>query len=380
MAWDDLQGTGSDITYSEWNTMVSYIKSVISAGSTIGSFAFTDGLGSHSILDGAEPNNISDANATDLTDSGDSTLHYHATDRNRSNHTGSQTASTISDFDTEVSNNTDVTANTGSRHNHTNKAILDLTTGSFTTAQETKLNGIENNADVTDATNVDAAGAVMNSDTSTVSMSFVIDEDNMASNLATKVPTQQSVKAYVDTQVGSAGGVSTSGTPVGSDYARFVDASTIEGRSSSEVKTDLGYMTDLVDDTTPKLSGNLDTSGSALVSIETAGEALGSFQTCYLGADGKYYKTDANAESTSSGRILYTLTDVGSNVTGSFARFGIVPALGLTAGSAYYLSETAGLITATAPTTSTSIVRGIGYAKSATVLEFVPDETYIEVA
>lgn len=35
-------------------------------------------------------------------------------------------------------------------------------------------------------------------ETTTASMSFVIDEDNMSSNLATKVPTQQSVKAYVD--------------------------------------------------------------------------------------------------------------------------------------------------------------------------------------
>jgi hypothetical protein len=34
----------------------------------------------------------------------------------RANHTGTQTASTISDFDTEVSNNTDVSANTSGRH------------------------------------------------------------------------------------------------------------------------------------------------------------------------------------------------------------------------------------------------------------------------
>ena len=71
----------------------------------------------------------------------------------------------------------------------------------FTDADHSKLNAIEANADVTDATNVDAAGAVMNSDTSTSSMNFVIDEDNMSSNSATKVPTQQSVKAYVDTEV-----------------------------------------------------------------------------------------------------------------------------------------------------------------------------------
>lgn len=77
-------------------------------------------------------------------------------------------------------------------------AVLAATTASFTTADETKLDGIEALADVTDATNVDAAGAVMNTDTSTAAMQFVIDEDSFASNSATKVPTQQSVKAYVD--------------------------------------------------------------------------------------------------------------------------------------------------------------------------------------
>lgn len=70
--------------------------------------------------------------------------------------------------------------------------------GVLTSAGFTKLAGVEALADVTDAANVDAAGAVMNSDTSTASMSFVVDEDNMASNSATKVPTQQSTKAYVD--------------------------------------------------------------------------------------------------------------------------------------------------------------------------------------
>ncbi len=55
-----------------------------------------------SIEYGAEVNNISDINATDLTDGGDTTLHYHATDRNRANHTGTQLASTISDFASNV--------------------------------------------------------------------------------------------------------------------------------------------------------------------------------------------------------------------------------------------------------------------------------------
>ena len=77
--------------------------------------------------------------------------------------------------------------------------------GAATATQISKLDGIEALADVTDATNVAAAGAVMEGDTTTASMSFVIDEDDMASNLDTKVPTQQSVKAYVDAHSGGSG-------------------------------------------------------------------------------------------------------------------------------------------------------------------------------
>lgn len=42
---------------------------------------------------------ITSANLNTLDDGVDTTLHYHASDRARANHTGSQTASTISDFD-----------------------------------------------------------------------------------------------------------------------------------------------------------------------------------------------------------------------------------------------------------------------------------------
>ena len=48
---------------------------------------------------------------------------------------------------------------------------------------------------------VNTAGATMNADTDVKANSWVIDEDNMASDLDTKVPTQQSVKKYVDDQI-----------------------------------------------------------------------------------------------------------------------------------------------------------------------------------
>lgn len=69
-------------------------------------------------------------------------------------------------------------------------------------ADKNKLDGIEALADVTDATNVDAAGATMNSDTDVSTNGWVVDEDDMVSDDPTKVPTQQSVKAYVDANAG----------------------------------------------------------------------------------------------------------------------------------------------------------------------------------
>lgn len=71
------------------------------------------------------------------------------------------TAANVTDFDTEVSNNTDVAANTSARHTHANSAVLDATTASFTTADETKLDGISAGAQVNAVTSVNTrTGAV----------------------------------------------------------------------------------------------------------------------------------------------------------------------------------------------------------------------------
>lgn len=47
----------------------------------------------------------------------DNTDHFHAADRDRSNHTGTQPASTIYDFDSSVSANSSVAANTAKETN-----------------------------------------------------------------------------------------------------------------------------------------------------------------------------------------------------------------------------------------------------------------------
>jgi hypothetical protein len=181
----------TDAEKSTWNSKAS---TSVATTTTNGLMSSTDKTKLDGVESGADVNNISDANATDLTDAGDTSLHYHSADRsrsnhtgtqsadtivdgttnkvytatektklagiatgatandtdanlkNRANHTGTQTASTISDFDVEVSNNIDVTANTSARHTHLNKAILDATTASFLTADKNKLNGISTGA------------------------------------------------------------------------------------------------------------------------------------------------------------------------------------------------------------------------------------------
>ena len=69
-------------------------------------------------------------------------------------------------------------------------------TNALTDALLTRLSGVEDNADVTDATNVEAAGAVMDSD--------VLNENDMVSNSTTQPPSQASVVAYVGTKLASA--------------------------------------------------------------------------------------------------------------------------------------------------------------------------------
>ncbi len=56
----------------------------------------------HLLAAGATDVTISAANLNTLDDGVDTTLHFHAADRARANHTGSQTASTISDFSEAV--------------------------------------------------------------------------------------------------------------------------------------------------------------------------------------------------------------------------------------------------------------------------------------
>ncbi len=102
----------------------------------------------------------------------------------------------------------------------------------------------------------------------------------------------------------------------------------------------------------------------------TAGEALTATQCAYLGA-GSWSKADADAASTSTlPEIAFVVTDVLSGADSTFRKSGRMTGFsGLTPGTAYYVSATAGEITATAPTNA----RYVGTADSISSLIISPN-------
>lgn len=149
--------------------------------------------------------------------------------------------------------------------------------------------------------------------------------------------------------------------------------------STSWVQVDASAgSSDVVDDTTPQLGGNLDLNGKGFTEELTAGELLAAGDLVYLKDDGKMWKADASADSTADTLLAVSLDTPAADATGTFLLHGKYTTTGLTAGSPYYVSETGGAFTATAPTTTASVVRIVGYALSTTVLYVKPDGTYVE--
>ena len=211
------------------------------------------------------------------------------------------------------------------------RAAVEAATDSnvFTDADHTKLNGIETAADVTDATNVAAAGAVMESDTTTANMAFVVDEDNMSSDSDTKLPTQQSVKAYVDTQLATKDALSelsgdsddiTQGSTnlfmttaersklTGIETGATADQTDAEIKTAYENNSDTNALTDAL---LSKLNG-IESSATA---DQTASEILTAIKT----VDGASSGLDADLlDGNEATHFLNTSTSFGGDVSGTY--------------------------------------------------------------
>lgn len=130
-------------------------------------------------------------------------------------------------------------------------------------------------------------------------------------------------------------------------------------------------ISDIVEDTTPQLGGDLDYNSNGVKIIgQTVGGSDGN--AVRLSGSNTWSTADASAEAT-----VKTALGIRINATDVLVH-GVYTTTGLTAGSLYYVSETAGAITVTIPTTSGSIVRPIAYALTTTELYVFPSGSYVE--
>ena len=170
----------------------------------------------------------------------------------------------------------------------------------------------------------------------------------------------------------------------------------IEGRTDAEMKTQLGYLTDVVDDTTPQLGGHLDlnekaidlTTGLADTKYEgftatfTAGEGMTIGELCYFKpGDSKMWQADGDAFATTTGLLAIATTTINAEASGVFLLWGFIrddTIFDYTAGDELYVSLTPGIPTATIPPAAGDFVRVVGYAITADVIMFNPSNDIIE--
>jgi hypothetical protein len=235
---------------------------------------------------------------------------------------------------------------------------------------------------------------------STIAITGVLDEDAMGSDSAVSLATQQSIKAYVDNNAGIANVVEDTTPQLGGDLdmnGKGIDFPTTanitdcldEDNMASDSATKLCTQQSIkkyVDDNAGGTDNALDV---ALADLASDGFTIEqTVDTNTYGAGGVLLKTDANwddcdadAEATCS-KMLGIAVDAGTGADKTILLQGLYrndTAYAWTPGAILYASTTPGAMTETAPSATGDIVRVVGYAISADVIYFDPDKTYIEV-
>ena len=218
---------------------------------------------------------------------------------------------------------------------------LEPAEGGFVDGDKTKLVGIEASADVTDTTNVTAAGALM---------------DSEVTNLA-------QVKAFSS-----------------ADYATAAQGSTADSAVQPAVGENLTDVQEL------RLDGTPDTDHSATgptTNTFNAGATIAAGEVVYMHTDGEWALADASVTATAE-KLIGIALEAGTDTNpllvalpGSFVRD---DTWAWTAGDTLYLSLTAGDLSATVTAVATDEVsRIIGYAVSADVIYLQPQQGVVHV-
>jgi hypothetical protein len=155
-------------------------------------------------------------------------------------------------------------------------------------------------------------------------------------------------------------------------------------------------ITDVVNDTTPQLGGDLDLNekyvvlkqapnadhtGSGTIVSMTAGETLVAGDVVYFKSDGKVWKADADAAGCFPA-IGISLSGVNADAAANILLHGIFrdDTYTWTVGGVLYLADTPGAMTHTAPSTATDVVQVVGVAIHADRVLFNPSYNMVVVA
>lgn len=184
--------------------------------------------------------------------------------------------------------------------------------------------------------------------------------NNMVTDQKTRV-TDAQVSSNSDVTANTAKISYPSGATADATELNILDGATL-------TTTELNY----VDGVTSSIQDQLDDKFEGILTGQTVGGSDGDL--VYLSGANTWTQADASADTTSKGLLGVRVSSTSVQIIDTYTT------TGLTAGSIYYISETTGAYTTTAPTTSGSIVRIIGYALSTTELMVMPSATYIEVA
>jgi hypothetical protein len=179
----------------------------------------------------------------------------------------------------------------------------------------------------------------------------------------------------------------------GTDDAKFVTAKAMEDSSYTKSALPLagGTMTGSIlqgENTSLQLDTTLsaDEKYCGITELGTMGYGATVGDLVYLAAaDTKWEKAQANAASTSAGKLGLVCATTSENSTCQVLLYGKMRSAAfptLTVGAPVYISAaTAGLMTATAPSGTTDfVVRKIGFGSTAEDLFFCPSNDYVELA
>ena len=127
----------------------------------------------------------------------------------------------------------------------------------------------------------------------------------------------------------------------------------------------------------------VDHSAVGIIDDGTAGEALAIGDLCYFKSDGKFWKCDADAETTSKGLLALATAAIAADALGVFLFYGKYRDdswAWATIGAELFISVTPGNPTATKPSGTGDIVRIVAHVVTADILFFNPSQTYLELS